>query len=41
MTETFKESDLMECFKCPNFWRTDIDEKMCDKCGTQNGGAKK
>ena len=26
----------MNCLKCPNYWRTDIDETMCDKCGTQN-----
>ena len=25
----------MNCLKCPNYWRTDIDETMCDKCGTQ------
>ena len=25
----------MNCLKCPNYWRTDIDEPMCDKCGTQ------
>lgn len=23
----------MDCLKCPNYWRTDIDELMCDKCG--------
>ena len=33
MIETWKESDLMNCLKCPNFWRTDIDETECDKCG--------
>ena len=25
----------MDCLKCSNYWRTDIDETMCDKCGTQ------
>ncbi len=23
----------MDCLKCPNYWRTDIDETACDKCG--------
>jgi hypothetical protein len=23
----------MNCLKCENFWRTDIDEAKCDKCG--------
>ena len=23
----------MNCLKCPNYWKTDIDETMCDKCG--------
>ena len=23
----------MNCLKCPNYWRTDIDETKCDKCG--------
>lgn len=40
MVETWKESDLMRCLQCPNFW-DDADETMCDKCGTQNGGAEK
>ena len=25
----------MNCLKCPNYWRTDIDETQCDKCGMQ------
>ena len=25
----------MNCLKCPNYWKTDIDETQCDKCGTQ------
>lgn len=25
----------MNCLKCPNYWKTDIDEVQCDKCGTQ------
>ena len=25
----------MNCLKCPNYWKIDIDETMCDKCGTQ------
>lgn len=25
----------MNCLKCPNYWKTDIDETMCDHCGTQ------
>lgn len=33
MVETWKVSDLMNCLKCPNYWKTDIDETMCDKCG--------
>ena len=33
MVKTWKESDLMNCLKCPNYWKTDIDETMCDKCG--------
>ena len=24
----------MNCLKCPNYWKTDIDETQCDKCGT-------
>ena len=23
----------MNCLKCENFWKTDIDEAKCDKCG--------
>jgi hypothetical protein len=23
----------MNCLKCSNYWRTDIDETQCDKCG--------
>ena len=23
----------MNCLKCENFWKTDIDETKCDKCG--------
>ncbi len=23
----------MNCLKCPNYWKTDIDETMCDQCG--------
>lgn len=29
----------MNCLKCPNYWKTDIDETQCDKCGTQNASA--
>lgn len=25
----------MNCLKCPNYWKNDIDETACDKCGTQ------
>lgn len=25
----------MNCLKCSNYWKTDIDETQCDKCGTQ------
>ena len=21
------------CLKCENFWKSDIDERKCDKCG--------
>ena len=24
----------MNCLKCPNYWKTDIDETKCDKCGS-------
>ena len=33
MVETWKESDLMNCLKCPIFWQTEVDEAECDKCG--------
>lgn len=23
----------MNCLKCPNYWKTEIDETACDKCG--------
>lgn len=23
----------MNCLKCPNYWKTDIDERKCDQCG--------
>ena len=23
----------MNCLKCPNYWKTDIDEAKCNKCG--------
>lgn len=23
----------MNCLKCSNYWKTDIDETLCDKCG--------
>jgi uncharacterized OB-fold protein len=23
----------MNCLKCPNYWKTDIDEHKCDQCG--------
>ena len=25
----------MNCLKCENYWRTDIDENKCDKCGCE------
>lgn len=25
----------MNCLKCPNYWKTDIDEALCDKCGQE------
>lgn len=25
----------MNCLKCDNYWRTDIDESKCDRCGCQ------
>jgi hypothetical protein len=33
MVETWKESDLMNCLKCPIFWQTEVDEAECNKCG--------
>lgn len=24
----------MNCLECPNYWRNDVDESLCDKCGT-------
>lgn len=24
----------MNCLECPNYWRTDIDETLCEECGT-------
>lgn len=29
------EVQTMNCLKCPNYWKTDIDETKCDQCGTQ------
>ena len=23
---------IMDCLKCPNYWKTDIDEMMCACC---------
>jgi uncharacterized OB-fold protein len=23
----------MNCLKCANYWKTDIDEAKCDQCG--------
>ena len=25
----------MNCLKCPNYWKTDIDETQCDQCGCE------
>ena len=25
----------MICLKCPNFWKSDIDETKCDQCGCE------
>ena len=25
----------MNCLKCPNFWKSEIDETTCDKCGCE------
>lgn len=30
----------MNCLECPNYWRTDIDESLCDECGTYNRNKK-
>ena len=30
----------MNCLKCPNYWRTDIDEKQCDRCGCEDTASK-
>ena len=30
----------MNCLKCFNFWKTDIDETACDKCGCEENGEK-
>lgn len=30
---------IMNCLKCPNYWKTDIDETQCDKCGDPNTSA--
>ena len=30
----------MNCLKCENFWKTDIDEAKCDKCGCEENGEK-
>ena len=30
----------MNCLKCSNFWKTDIDETACDKCGCEENGEK-
>jgi hypothetical protein len=27
------EVTIMNCLKCSNYWKTDIDETQCDKCG--------
>ena len=24
----------MNCLECPNYWRTNIDESLCEECGT-------
>ena len=30
----------MNCLKCPNYWKTEIDETTCDKCGCEENGEK-
>ena len=30
----------MNCLKCPNFWKSEIDETACDKCGCEENGEK-
>ena len=32
MVKTFTESDLIDCFHCPNFWADETDENLCDRC---------
>lgn len=29
-----KELMTMYCLKCENYWKSDIDETKCEKCGT-------
>ena len=29
---TESEVTIMDCLKCPNYWKTDIDEMMCACC---------
>ena len=24
----------MDCLECPNYWRTNIDESLCEECET-------
>ena len=33
ITQSKKGIDTMNCLKCPNYWKTDIDERKCDQCG--------
>jgi hypothetical protein len=33
LVQQMKGIDTMNCLKCENFWKTDIDEAKCDKCG--------
>ena len=30
----------MNCLKCPNYWKTEIDETACDKCGCEENDEK-
>ena len=30
----------MNFLKCPNYWKTDIDETQCDKCGCETSTPK-